>query len=386
MNIASVSWGDHLCFGEGDGRLGTPDALWRRTEAWRTELGVSTIHWRELRSRADGYFFAGDETRPTLGGKQPTEWDDFAEVCAAAHAHGVRAYLYVTLFDEGWPLASRAEREISYHNAMHARHVSWQSAFSRENPAFTLIDQSRRNRQWGVLCLGYPAVREHFQRRFLDLLEGYEFDGLFVCLRSQSRPADGADEFGFNEPVRTDFHRRCGGDLLSDGFDRQAWRDLRGEYLTLFLSELHSALSRRGISLAVGAPRSSVLGPPLGNMTLDWPRWIRHGVIDEFVIDQNSSKCPSTWLDLWPMHRGRGYLQNYLVGRDRPPLEIDLNQNYAPVLAGHGTRLFVARQWSPRSEVEEARLLQNSTVSGLVFSSFRFDNPGPVSRGDWRRP
>jgi hypothetical protein len=35
MNIVSVSWGDHLTFGEGDGRLDTPDKVVRRMRAWR---------------------------------------------------------------------------------------------------------------------------------------------------------------------------------------------------------------------------------------------------------------------------------------------------------------------------------------------------------------
>ena len=51
MNVASVSWGDHLSFGEGDGRLDTPDALARRMEAWRAGLSAGALHWRALRTR-----------------------------------------------------------------------------------------------------------------------------------------------------------------------------------------------------------------------------------------------------------------------------------------------------------------------------------------------
>ena len=40
-NIVSVSWSDHLVFGEGDGRLHTPDAVNRRLYRWRKELGAS---------------------------------------------------------------------------------------------------------------------------------------------------------------------------------------------------------------------------------------------------------------------------------------------------------------------------------------------------------
>jgi hypothetical protein len=43
----------------------------------------------------------------------------------------------------------------------------------------------------------------------------------------------------------------------------------------------------------------------------------------------------------------------------------------------------VSRQWSDRSESEEASLLDHEAVSGLAFSSFRFDNVGPLARADW---
>ena len=42
----------------------------------------------------------------------------------------------------------------------------------------------------------------------------------------------------------------------------------------------------------------------------------------------------------------------------------------------------MARQWDERSKTEEA-LLSGTGENGLVFSSFRFDNPKTVARGDW---
>jgi hypothetical protein len=90
------------------------------------------------------------------------------------------------------------------------------------------------------------------------------------------------------------------------------------------------------------------------------------------------------WHQLWPMHRGYGYLQNYLDGFNLPPLLDQINSSYAPVFAGAQAELYVARQWDARSEAEAAVLLGHPAVKGLVFSSFRFDNPGPIARGDWR--
>jgi hypothetical protein len=296
----------------------------------------------------------------------------------------MKTYLYVSLFDEGWPLLPKRIREVSYHNAMHFQHTSWQSRFSRENPEYTLTDRSGQQWQWGVLCLAYPEVRSHFCSRFLDLLQGTEFDGLFVCLRSQSRPADFADQFGFNEPVRQDFLGRYGRDICKEDYDLQEWRNLLGEYLTTFLSELRQACRDMGLRLAVGAARGEVLGPPLGNTTLAWSHWVQRGIIDELVINQNSSQCPSMWHQLWPMHRGYGYLQNYLDGYNMPPLLDHLESDYEPVFRDLPADLYVARQWDERSAVEERDILDQPAVKGLVFSSFRFDNPGPVSRGDWR--
>ena len=201
---------------------------------------------------------------------------------------------------------------------------------------------------------------------------------------TQSRPADFADQFGFNEPVRQDYLARYGRDIGNEDFDLRAWRDLLGEYLTTFLSELRNRLNLLGVRLAVGVPRGEVIGPPMGNSTLYWRDWLQRGIIDELVINQNSSQCPSMWHHLWRMHRGYGYLQNYLDGFNMPPLMDHLNSAYEPVFKDYPVDLYVARQWEERSEEEESRFLRQPIVKGLVFSSFRFDNPGPISRGDWK--
>jgi hypothetical protein len=294
----------------------------------------------------------------------------------------LKAYLYVALFDDGWPLLPKGIREISYHSARHHHHVSWQTGFSRDNPEYALVDRSGGQRQRGVLCLAYPEVRSHFCNRFLDLLEGTDFDGLFVCLRSQSRPADFADKYGFNEPVRQDYLGRYGRDILTEDFSLQSWRDLLGGYLTAFLAELREALNHKRVRLAVGAARGDVLGPPLGNTTLQWRDWVKRELIDELVINQNSSQCPSMWHQLWPMHRGYGYVQNYLDGYNMPPLLEHLSADYEPVFQDQDVELYVARQWDERSEVEEKSILAHKDVKGLVFSSFRYEIAGPLSRGD----
>ena len=383
-NIVSVSWGDHLIFGENDGRLNTVAALERRMRNWKADLGAGIIHWRCTRNRINGHYFQAKGYRHSYRSlTQAVQWDDFKEVSRLARHHGLKNFLYVTLFDEGWPLLPKKVREVSFHNKMHCQHVTWQSDFSRKNPQYAMVDRSLSRHQWGVLCLAYPEVRHHFIRRFKRLLGEGNFAGLFVCLRSQSRPADFADQFGFNPPVRDDFLKRYGRDIWTEDFEMPRWQNLLGEYLTVFLADLKKSLKTSRVLLAVGAPRGNVLGPPLGNITLQWKTWIEKEIVDHLIIDQNSSNCPSMWHDLWPMHRGYGYLQNYLDGLNMNPLPDDLSLEYQPVFRDGPARLYLARQWQQRSIVKEKAVLEHPFVEGLVFSSFRHDNPGPLRRNDW---
>ncbi len=383
-NIVSVSWSDHLVFGEGDGRLTTIEALKRRMDCWKQQLNAGCIHWRCTRDRINGRFYQGRGYKHFYrAAKSQVEWDDFDVVPEIAHAQSIQVFLYVSLFDEGWLLLPKKIREVSYHNRMHGQHVSWQSDFSRTNPEYASVDRTLRNHQWGVLCLGYPEVRKHFIRRYIRLLRGGNFDGLFLCLRTQSRPAEHADQYGFNTPIQQEYLKRYGVDIRNEDFDLQIWRDLLGEYLTRFLKELREELSTEQVSLAIGVPRGSILGPPMGNITLQWPIWVEAGIVDQLIIDQNSSQCPSMWHALWPMHRGYGYLQNYMNGHGMNLLDEDIVKTYAPVFDGNNSKLYIARQWQARSDAKEKELLRLPDVAGLVFSSFRHDNPGPIRRNNW---
>jgi hypothetical protein len=174
-----------------------------------------------------------------------------------------------------------------------------------------------------------------------------------------------------------------GRDILREDFDLPAWRRLIGSYFTEFLREVRARLDRRGLTLGVGVPRGDIIGPPLGNWDLEWRRWVEGGLVDQLIVDQDSSQCPSMWHQLWPMHRGYGYLQSYIEGKGMPELHDHLSETYAPVFDGGGAELFVARQWAEPEEETEETLRDLPGVSGLVFSTFRYDNPEAIAKGDW---
>ena len=339
QNIVSVSWGDHLNFGDGDGKLSTPKSLERKMKIWKKDLGAKIIHWRQIRTFVDGHLYSADGQENLFKKIKEIPWDDFEVVPRIAHENEIEAFLYVSLFDEGWPLPPKKVREISYHNSMHLQHVSWQSPFSKEHPEYTIQDRDG-HKQWGSLCLAYRDVRKYFCNQFTKLLEGYDFDGLFVCFRSQSKPADFGDQFGFNEPIYQEYFEKYGKNILKEDFELSSWRELLGNYITIFLQELRKETQKIGVKLSVGIPRGDVLGPPLGNHPLQWEKWINENLIDQLIINQNSSQCPSMWHQLWPMHRGNGYLQNYLTGENLPSLKEQIAKKYLPVIKKKTNTIF----------------------------------------------
>ena len=221
-------------------------------------------------------------------------------------------------------------RETSYRNPMHAHHVSWQSAFTHAHPEYLLLDRGGRTRHWGVPRLAYPEVRRHFRELFGGLIRGADFDGLVVCQRSQSRPADFADQVGFNAPVRDDYLDRCGRVIIAEDFDLGVWREICGGYLSQFLAELKAELLSTGHRFAVGGARGDLLGPLLSNHRLGWRSWVEGGIVDDLSINQNASLCPSSWLKLWAMHRGDGYARSSLDGRGLASLQDQLRGQYGP--------------------------------------------------------
>jgi hypothetical protein len=97
-NIVSVSWGDHLVFGEGRGRLADPDALRERMRPWKRELDAGVILWRATRDRIKGRFYRGRGHRHFFkSAKAVVSFDDFVVVPDLAAEVGLQSLLYVSL-------------------------------------------------------------------------------------------------------------------------------------------------------------------------------------------------------------------------------------------------------------------------------------------------
>ena len=197
------------------------------------------------------------------------------------------------------------------------------------------MDRSREERHWGVLCYSYAEVRRYRLEMLRDLLAEAPADGLHLCTRSYVLPAAYGDQFGFNRPVVEEYRRRHGVDILHSDFDLESWRRLRGESLSRFLSEVKDLLRPTGRRLSLAVPRGNYLGPPYGNLHLDWRKWVRDGLVDELVVNVISGRQLTGGVS------GYGFLSNGEEGIGLNPLDQDLARIYGPACRRAGCRLYL---------------------------------------------
>ena len=141
-------------------------------------------------------------------------------------------------------------------------------------------------------------------------------------------------------PVVEEYRRRHGIDVLEDSrFDCadpsfksddpavERWRRLRGEYLVRFYRELRRALP--GKVIYTGIPRGRYLGPPYGNLYLDWETLARERLVDGLVIGVISRK--GLHARLYKPHAEIGYLSSEDDGIAIPSPAEAVKSVYLPV-------------------------------------------------------
>ncbi|MCY3775867.1 MAG: family 10 glycosylhydrolase [Candidatus Aminicenantes bacterium] len=337
QNVMIVSWGDVIMSGApGAARLDTPEKVRESVRSWKSQ-GIDQVLFRGDNFRVLLFHEtapANEEHRKGLE-KTRAAWEsDLMETAVnAMREAGIRPYVWLTVLDEGCP------PDILYADSVP---FAWQSRFTRQNPQFLACDRSLtpngRKYHWGVMEYAYPEVRQYMLEVIRAFSDRFDLDGVFLSLRTHSPPPGHADQFGFNEPVVREYKRRYGRDILREPFDLEKWRNLRGEFFTTFLREVRDHLKSRGQKLAVGVQQGEYLGPPFGNMRIQWRRWVADKVVDQLVVGHITGARAR-----YPLRTQRtmGYLQSQEDNLGLPPIEEALSKDYGPLCARHGVDLLV---------------------------------------------
>lgn len=338
--VMILSWGDVIWQhkGEGVAQLDTPAKVREAARIWKTR-GVGKVLFRI----DDFRIILNHQVHVAPDNPYIQEWSvttrrawESGLVPAAVEAikkEGMQVQAWITIFDEGCP------PEVLYSDSSL---FPWQSNFTRSNPQYLASDRAltpnQRKYHWGVMEYAYPEVRRYMLELIRSFSDKFAFDGVYLSLRSHAPPAEHADQFGFNEPIVREYERRYGRNILQQAFDLERWRELRGEYLTQFVREVHDHLKSRGQKLSIGIQQGEHIGPPFGNMKLDWRRWVSERLIDELVvghITNERARYPHR------TQRAAGYLESQEERLGVEPIEQALEKEYGPLAARHGVRLYI---------------------------------------------
>ncbi len=381
--VMILSWGDVIWAhrGEGTAQLDTPEKVREAARIWKAR-GVTKVLFRV----DDFRIILFHEIKVASNNPYIQEWakvskkawdDGLLKVAVESiHQEGMKVDMWVTIFDEGCP------PDVLYSDSAF---FSWQSRFTKENPQYLACDRSitpnQRKYHWGELEWAYPEARSYMLGVIRAFSDPFDFDGVFLSVRSHAPPAEHADQFGFNEPVVKEFQRRYGKNILQTSFDLEKWRDLRGEYFTTFLSEVKKHVEGKGQTLSIGVAQGDYVGPPFGNMKLQWRQWVSKGIVDGLVIGHITNERAR-----YPLRtqRAMGYIHNQEEGVGLPPIEDAVRDDYGPLCQKHGVGLYLSpRNFNLRFEhpsygrgaqdpKETERLIRafedDSGVKGILYS------------------
>ena len=265
------SWGDTLNAEKEEHRLNTADRIRDQLLQWKDTYQMAALVWRQERWLAEMA-----KIDPRVSEFEPSvyrplyEVDDAQVATEAAKAAGVKIFCYVDLYDEGQP---------PHVDAYTHGWFPWESKFFAKHPEYYACDRVWEKRHWGVPEYCYPEVREYKCREELaTLVERYDWDGVFISTRGHRMAADHGDQYGFNEPVALAFKERYGVDILTENFDLEAWRRLRGEGITQYLRDVRELCDEHNLSFGIGIPPGDHFGPPIGNIAVAVD--IHHGVVE----------------------------------------------------------------------------------------------------------
>jgi len=314
-NLIYVSWGDQIMTVRGDAQLDTPEKINRAMKMWMHEYEGKAILWRCSSSVIKEFYESrqSDDFTKSYFNKVAEISKKFDPIKVArefAKKNGQQFLLYMTIFDHGAPV------DVLYGAGTP---FPWQDRLTIKHPEFQPIDRNG-NYQYGPLEMAYPEARKAMVERIKYFISKYDADGVYVCTRTHSFPAEHADQFGFNKPIVEEYQRLYGINILEDlRFDYKSpdfnstdqavekWRILRGKYLVQFYKELREAVPDRVIY--TGIPRGRYIGAPYGNLYLDWETIVREQLVDGLVIGVFTGK------GLYPKkmsisHRAIGYLSS----------------------------------------------------------------------------
>ncbi len=146
------------------------------------------------------------------------------------------------------------------------------------------IMKGRERYLQGALCPDYPETISFWQEQVEDMLSA-GVDGIDFRIANHNLSFEW-ESFGFNRTTVEAYQNRYGVNILTEPFDREKWRRLRGETYTEFLRWASKRLRKDGKTIQHHV--SKRMRSPKWHTELeiyfDWQKWLDEGLLDELTI------------------------------------------------------------------------------------------------------
>ena len=296
--------GDHL-WGSYLDPVDSPATIEAMFEWMSETYGISRVYWRGAQSLMWDRHYKF-ETHD-LKSADWTQWKrhlyrdlKINEVAVkAAHDRGMEAFMYMGLFEFGVQPDIGVIGPYPFEDEIRIAHPEW-----------CPVDRWGQRRCPGPISFCYPEARKLVIDRYISHIDEFGYDGINFYTYVENCGIRYEDEFGFNKPIVDEFNKRYPDvDLCNDKLtpeQKEHWYTCRGKFVTDFLRELQTELTKRGKTLSViidskepdyAQPwwRQPIAGT--GRIRIDWRTWVREGIVQELWVQLGPTKNQCETLD-----------------------------------------------------------------------------------------
>ncbi len=265
----------------------TPAGINASFDLLKEVYGTRRIYWRGLQESA--YIQAVPRPENVMMNRNIVNSRDLLVnqqmnqvAVAAAHARGMQIWGLSTIYD--WGAAAKDSIFTGFPG-------EYEHPLRFDHPDWIPVDKYGDRRQGGPIELAYPEARQALVDWHVNEVAQAGYDGVMFHTYNENYTMRFPDEFGFSDPIVNEYKARYGVDIRKETFNRQNWYNLRGEYTTQFLGQLHTALGASGKKLGMAInPYTNATDKPqywgsttfadAGNITMNWQGWAQTHAVD----------------------------------------------------------------------------------------------------------
>ena len=284
----------------------------------------------------------------------------------AAHKRGMKAIIWIDMYDNFYP--------------------GYRSKFLEAHPHCVWTARDGKLRFPGLISYAFPEARAFCVAQAKELL-ALGADGIHCSTSAHCRHMPNShktDFYGFEEPVVAAFKERHGIDIrTAEDFDKEAWHDIKGEFVVQLYRDLAEVCHGEGkelwIGLQLGRYTTFTVDPHFSahdvvRYTNHWKTLVDEGIADAFILgDYEIAASPdhAYWSVKPDIQRAEGQDLFQWAGG-----------HYRDYCAGK-TKLYLFSEWLPgdigaleqRMDAWAGRVLENNFDGIDVHEAWNFEGP-----------